>query len=233
VNGQADRFRDLQASEYLIELYSEANELWNQFHASQNPIDLGQTARLLCDGLGGLQEDSAFWSAAYSLTQSLEHERIVRQGEVDAVFFNIERLLVLEEDLLTVRFGRARARALVTDLANALEIVRRFPDPMSVQNLQNRMSSLRSSVCDASELSTFYRPSRRPWRERFYRCIRVVGRGLRFARGGALVVANGYAFFDPSVGMGPLEALSSVSVGLRSMFQQMEAHEQEGEQNSL
>ena len=121
----------LGQSDYLIELYSETSDSWETFRSSRKPADLLHTANLLCTGLEGLQSDATFWSGVtYLAIQAHDEEQ--HEYVEDSLGFNIDWLLTLEEDLLAEHFDRGKARRLVTDFANALDMADRFPDPQTV-----------------------------------------------------------------------------------------------------
>ena len=85
---------------------------------------------------------------------------------------------------------------------------------------------MRDATCEAAEPSNLLGPGkaeqiRRHWVHRFYRYVRVVGRGVLFTGGAALVVVNSVSALDLP------DALSSVMGGLATMTQQVE--QQEGE----
>jgi hypothetical protein len=218
---------DLSESTYLIELYAQASENWSRFRDSQEQGDLLETAGILCEGMTRLREDHVFWGNLYDLPMELEQHR----DSVQHALSNIEHLLAIEEEILTALLDdRAVATRLVTDVSLSIGIVHDLPSGTTIENLRSRVNSLQEAICDAwkdqlpppddplpppGESS----PSRQG-RARFFRAVRIVGKGLLVVGGGTLVVANGVAFFNGV--LDPQNTLASATAGVGTILGQFE-----------
>jgi hypothetical protein len=197
-------------SRYVIELYQDASERWDEFRRSGDAEVLRALAEVLCRGLGRLQEDADFWTTLREIAATTSRED--RQAILDQLA-DFEDFLIHEYGILAEIGSEAFAVRLLGDMTVAVEMVQEWPDERTVQNLQNRLVDLRNIVCEQTEELPLDEGRRG---RRFFRGVRIVARTMVFVGGAALCVANlltahGVVHVAPSVikGAGAMERATS------------------------
>jgi hypothetical protein len=135
-------------SRYVIELYHDASERWDEFRRSGDAEVLRALAEVLCRGLGRLQEDADFWTALREIAATTSRED--RQAVLDQLA-DFEDFLIHEYGILSEIGSEAFAVRLLGDMTVAIEMVQEWPDERTIQNLQNRLVDLRNIVCEQTE----------------------------------------------------------------------------------
>lgn len=192
----------LQNSQYLLASYVKAAEHWNKFKQTNKKIHLRETLKILCETHRLLERDTVFWLALQKLPSQLEqNQHIVRP-----LLNDLNRLLSFEYDIATnPNFKDQSAITCTLDMINAAEIVDRFPDSTTIENLRTRASQLSEKICDAQEKVDVD----------FVRVIRIAGKSLLFILGAGTAILN----YISAVAVPP--ALASVVTGVDLMMKQI------------
>jgi hypothetical protein len=195
---------DPHSVEYILDLYSEASERLEGFRGSGDEQALQAAAWVLCDGLGRLQEDAEFWGTLSRVLDAREAER------ADALesLRDVEGFLAIEFKIMTDLKGEPFAARLLGDVAAAVDQAQVWPDPVSVQVLQMRITDLRDLVCAAQGPPDPDPAQRRGW---LARGVRAVAKGVKFVSGAAMCAG------DLATIHGVVHVLPSVVKGVRVM----------------
>jgi hypothetical protein len=193
------RFRDIAHADYLVDVYAEAHDAYEDFQRTGRAEFVQRSAAILCDGLSRLENDQAAWHGFRSLARVPPREREV----VFEVLEDVDTLLAFEATTLGEEHPLTDLqRDCLRQVGKVTADFREWPDEHATDALRRTVSQSRQRACARASWGTTDRPTRR--------VSPVVRRGLRVAGGVAIAAANASAAVH---GGNPWEAAGSIVSG--------------------
>lgn len=200
----------LQESLYLISSYSEAKEQWDKFKQTNNRTHLRSALRILCETHRRLEDDSVFWLEL----QKLPMRTIRYQDKLRPLLTELVDLLKIEYEIATnLKSKKEAALACVVDMIVAAEIVEKYPDRITIENLRARSVEMTKIICGVYEKVDVD----------LVRVIRITFKSLLFICGAGTVALNTMSAIESA------PALASVILGVQLMEKQIPDRNKETE----